>query len=497
MVKKAEGAWIQAVEPRQPGQTQRAQVYQAMLEAILGGQLAAGTRLPSSRQLAAEWRVARGAVDEAYAQLQDEGLLIRRVGDGTYVNHPLPQRGARPAAQQREPTDAAQRVLQVFSPYLAQGRRLETLHRQIDPPVLHPREWPVHDFPLDKWRQCVRHAWSDEARHLMGYGPAAGLPPLREALARHVSLTRSLSCRPEQIIVINGALQGVELVARTLLSPGDTAWVEDPGHPSLPLLLEMLHLKAVGVPLDEQGLVVARGRAAAPEASFVYTHPLTQYPLGQRTTAARQEELLRWADDSGAWILEGLFNDEIVHRGPAPPALASRDRNGRVVVMGTLEGMLFPALRIGYLVVPERLVDVFVAARGLMGDHTATAMQLTLARFMDEGHLSTHLRTLARRCGERRAALHEAVMAHLPEDCRLSPTDTGIHACIHLPPRWNDGEVVVAMRQRRVGAEALSSRCWQAQGLNGVIVSYGCAEPAAIRAAVKQIGEVLGELPPR
>jgi GntR family transcriptional regulator/MocR family aminotransferase len=325
----------------------------------------------------------------------------------------------------------------------------------------------------------------------MGYGPAAGLPQLREALARHVALTRSLHCRPEQIIVINGALQGVELVARVLLSPGDTAWVEDPGHPSLPLLLEMLHLKAVGVPLDAHGLDVAHGRATAPDASFVYTHPLTQYPLGLRTSTQRQTELLNWADESGAWILEGLFNDEIVHRSPAPPALANRDRNGRVVVMGTLEGMLFPALRIAYLVVPERLVDVFVAARGLMGDHNNTAMQLALARFMDDGHLNTHLRTLTRRCGERRVALHEAVMARLPEDCRLSPTDTGIHACIHLGERWNDGEVVVALRQRKVGAEALSSRCWQTRGLNGLIVSYGAAEPAAIHDAVRQIGEVL------
>jgi GntR family transcriptional regulator / MocR family aminotransferase len=328
----------------------------------------------------------------------------------------------------------------------------------------------------------------------MGYGPAAGLPELRQALARHVALTRSLPCKPEQVVVINSALQGVETAVRVLLKPGDATWVEDPGHPSLPLLLQMLHLKPVGVPLDEQGLVVAEGRARAPAAGFVYLHTLTQYPLGVRTSVARQHELLQWAEASGAWIMEGMFNDEIVHRAPAPPAMASRDAAGRVVLMGTLEGVMFPSLRIAYLVVPERVIDVFVAARGLMGDHNALAAQIALARFIDDGHLNTHLRLLAQRCGERRLALHQAVTENLPEDVRLSPTETGIHACIHLPPRWNDSEVVVALRARRIGAEALSSRCWQTTGLNGLIVSYGAATPAQIRGAVAQIGEVLHEL---
>lgn len=493
MIKRVEGVLIQSVDVKGRGGPRRVQVYQAIMDAMLDGRLPAGARLPSARQLAQDWRVARGVVDEAFAQLQDEGWLVRRVGDGTYVNLRLPASAKPQPVLPRGPNAAAQRVLNLFAPYLRQSRRLETLRRQIDPPVLHPRAWPAQDFPIDKWRQCTRAAWGDEGRAYMGYGPAGGLLQLREAIARHVALTRSMPCNAEQVVVINSALQGVETVARVLLAPGDTVWLEDPGHPSLPLLMEMLHMRAVGVPLDEQGFSVAQARALAPQANLVYLHPLTQYPLGVRTTAARQAELLQWAEASNAWLMEGMFNDEIIYRPPAPPALASRDPNGRVVLMGTLEGVMFPALRVAYLVVPDRLVDVFVAARGLMGDHTATAQQLALARFMDEGHFSTHLRTLATRCGERRAALAEAVHELLPPTVRLGPMDSGIHACIHLPPAFNDGEVVVALRARRVGAEALSSRCWQTSGLNGLIVSYGAAEREHIRAAVQHIAEVLAE----
>jgi GntR family transcriptional regulator/MocR family aminotransferase len=180
-----------------------------------------------------------------------------------------------------------------------------------------------------------------------------------------------------------------------------------------------------------------------------------------------------------------------VHRGPTPPALHARDRADRVLLMGTLEGVLFPALRIAYLVVPPRLVDVFVAARGLLGDHTQTTGQLALAGFIDGGHLTAHLRRLQERVGARRDALRQAVRRWLPAAAILSRTDSGLHACLHLPPEWPDHEVVQALRRRGVGGEALSSRCWQATGLNGLIVGYGADEPERIDAAVRVIGEVL------
>ncbi|MFO1329502.1 MAG: PLP-dependent aminotransferase family protein [Rubrivivax sp.] len=499
-MKSAAGAPFQAFElDASGGGAHAVQLYHAMLSAILDGRLAPGTRLPSSRQLAHELRLARGAVDDALARLQDEGLLLRRVGDGSYVASPLPRRaldGAPAAAPApREPNAAARQVLHHMAPLMEQTRRFELSRQLFHPPVLHPRAWPMDDFPLAVWRRATTAALAEDLRDHLGYGPVAGIAALRQAIARHLALTRAVRCSPDQVIVISGPMQGVETVARVLLSPGDRVWIEDPGHPSLPLLLQLLHLRAVGVPLDAQGLEVAQGRVLAPDASLVYLHPLAQYPLGIRTSATRGAELLQWAEDSGAWILEGCFNDEITHVQPVPPALLARDRHGRVILMGTFEGVMFPSLRIAYLVVPERLVDVFKAARGLLGDHSHVATQLALARFIDEGHFARHLRRLRRLCGERRQALVDAVARHLGGLGRLGPTDAGLHATLHLPAHLVDHEVVQRLHRRGIGAESVSTRCWQVQGLNGLILSYGASAPAAIDAAVCTLGQVLREPP--
>ena len=501
-MKSADGALFQAFTLGDASSAPRGvQLYQALFEAIADGRLAPGGRLPSARQMATELRLSRGAVDEALARLQDEGLLLRRVGDGSYVASPLPARVLTPTATAAppEPNAAARQALQHMAPLMKQSRRFEFAREFFSPPVLHPRAWPVQDFPLATWRRAMNDALGEELRDHLGYGPSTGVPALRQAIARHLGLTRAVRCAPEQVIVITGPLQGVETVVRVLLTPGDRVWVQDPGHPSLPLLLQLMHVDPVGVPLDAQGLDVARGRALAPRASLVYLHPLAQYPTGIRTTAARGAELLQWAEDSGAWILEGCYNDEVVHIHPVPPALQGRDRHGRVILMGTLEGVMFPSLRIAYLVVPERLVDVFEAARGLLGDHNPVATQLALAAFIDQGHFARHLRRLRRLCTERRQALVDAVRRHLPADVRLGPTDAGLHALLHLPPPHVDRELVGRLHRRGVGVEDVSSRCWQVDGWNGLIVSYGASPPEAIDAAVRTLGQVLREpsRPPR
>jgi GntR family transcriptional regulator/MocR family aminotransferase len=470
----------------------RVRVYCTVIDAIRSGALPPGTRLPSARQLAAEWGYARGAIEEAFSQLQIEGFIERRVGDGSYVAAQAAAVSTRPPARQRPLSRSAQQVLDRFSVYLGKPRQLELPHVMLAEQPLFPRAPMVHEFPLEVWRRLISRAHGEAWRDHLTYGPAAGLPRLREAIARHLALARATPVQAQQVLVVNSPMQALELIARVLLEPGDKVWLEDPGHTSLISLFEVLRCQVVGVPLDAQGLDVAAGRALAPDAALAYFHPVTQYPLGVRTSTARLRELLRWADDSGAWIVEGNFNDEIVYDRELPAALWSMDESDRVLMMGTLEGIMYPSLRVAYLVVPQRLVDVFVAVRGLLGDSTNMQLQLALAWFIDEGHLATHLRNLRHVGRERRDALRASIERHLPAGCTAGVLDGGLHGCIHLPPQVSDRDVVRRMRAQGVLAVALSSGCITPRPPphgNGLAIGYGAFDAFTIDRAVAVIGQ--------
>ncbi len=494
MVKQASGVVMAAPNAaRNERVARRVRVYCALLDGIRAGSLRPGTRLPSSRQLATEWGFARGAVDEAFAQLQQEGLIERRVGDGSYVADAaagiVPPPAAVPVV--RPLSRSAKQVLERFSVYLGKPKQSELPHVVLAEQALYPRTPMTAAFPLETWRRLITRAHSEAYRDHLTYGPAAGLPRLREAIARHLSLTRGMRVSAQQVMVVNSPVHGIELISRVLLEPGDTVWLEDPGHASMAALFQVLRAQVVGVPFDAEGLDVAAGRALAPQAAAVYFHPLTQYPLGVRTSTQRCAELLQWAEQSGAWIIEGNFNDELGHGGRVPATLQSMDVSDRVLMMGTLEGILYPALRVAYLVVPERLIDVFVAMRGLLGDHTNTALQLALTWFIDEGHLNTHLRNLREVVRARRDALRESAAKHLPPWARLGPLEAGTQACIHLPAELSDREVTRQLRLAGVIGVALSSSCIDPRHGNGLVIGYGAFEPAAIELAVAKIGEVL------
>ena len=216
-----------------------------------------------------------------------------------------------------------------------------------------------------------------------------------------------------------------------------------------------------------------------------------QHPTGVRTDGARAAELLHWASERGAWIIEGNYNTEVVHQGPPPPALHTQDGGERVLLVGTFEGILFPSLRIAYLVVPEHLTNVFTAMRGLFGEHSAVAQQLALAAFIDEGHMSAHLRKLHHLCGQRREALLRAVEQHLPLWASVGPTGEGMHAGLHFPSTVSDVDVFRLIRRRGVGAVPISSICLARGTVNGLGIGYGGADPETIDSSVRIIGEAL------
>ncbi len=470
--------------------SRRTEVYRQLLDAIRSGELAAGARLPSARRLAVAWQVARGAVDEAFAQLQAEGLVERRVGKGSFVAL-RPQAGTTTAGTLTPPpVDATTGAL------LDRLRAWSAESRMFATPMpgalrLRPGMPDLQGFPIAVWRRELARVLGEPHRAGLSYGVPAGMAELREAVARHLSLTRSIRCRPEQVLIVGSPRQGIELIARVLLAPGECVCVEDPGPLSMTRRFSLAHLKVVGVAPDEQGFDVGQARRDAADAAAVVLQPLHQWPTGARTSAARRAELLQWADERGIWLVELDSLGEIVHDGAAPSALFSSDRSARVIFIGSFGALTFPALRIAYLVLPEALTDVFVALRGLMGEHNGVALQMALAGFIDGGHLATHVRAMRRLYRARRDALVQAVHEQLPAGSRLGPVSGGTHACLHLADHWNDRQLAERLNRQGIAVQPLSAHAWQARGLNGLLLGYGADDEAGIAQAIGDIGAAL------
>lgn len=468
-MKAAAGAFIQAVHEGGDRLPQWARVYRAVRRAIDEGGLAAGARLPSARQLARDWKVSRGAVDEAFAQLQADGLVERRVGDGTYVCQTL---GAQPQAPQRAPRASTQPVLSQlraiqFPPSRREGSR--DLQR---PLPLHPRAMPLDLFPIDAWRRLVAQAHNDGQYALLGGGPPGGLPALREAIARHLALARGVACSPEQVLVISGPREGLSAIAGQLLQAQDLVATEDPSHPSLPQLFGILGARVKGVAVDAEGLDVAALRRDAEEARALYLHPLSQYPLGERTTDRRAAELLAWAERRQAWIIEGHYNDEWVPRAQQPPTLFSRDTAGRVLLLGTFEGVMFPSLRVAYLVLPKDLAAGFIATHAQRGERVPLGAQWAVAQFIDSGGMNDHLLRVRADLALRREQIRTLLRQVLPTAVRVGPMSTGAQFCLHLPPELSDIRVVERLREHRILVEAVSPMAWSPHAVNAIALGY-------------------------
>ena len=470
----------------------RSAVYRHVLAAIRDARLAPAARLPSARRLARAWGVARGAVDDALQQLQQEGLIERRVGRGSFVARRLPPgTGEAPAAPTGPLNPATQRALKTIAPLLRLPVGDAASAASAVPLRLRPRATEIAQFPLSTWRACMAHALADGERASLHYGPPGGVPPLREAAARYLALTRSIVCRPEQVIIINNPLQGIDLIARALLEPGDRVCVEDPGYVSIPRCLSLAHMAVSGIAIDEQGFDVAAAQRQASDAAAVYLHPLGHFPTGVRTSATRRAALLDWADRCGAWIIEGDQLGEIVHDKAAPPPLHCTDRSERVVYVGSFNGVMFPGLRLAYMVVPLPLVEIFTAMRGMMGDHSAVLPQLALARFIDEGHLSAHLRVLRALYGGRRSALVAAAERYLPPGLALGPMGAGVHAGLALPQGVSDVVLAARLETLGLGAEPMSAYGWRPPARQGLVLGYGVDDAAGIGAAMLTLGQAL------
>jgi GntR family transcriptional regulator/MocR family aminotransferase len=460
------------------------QIYEWLRHAILDGLLRPGQRVPSTRGLALDLEVSRLPVLTAYDQLLHEGYLVGRTGSGTFVSAVVPDDLLRstPAA----PVPAARRTPRA-------------LPRTRDEGGLGPfrMSLPALDaFPHTVWSRLVsRHAHALKAAD-MAYGDPAGLVSLRVAIAEHLRTARAVRCEAEQVLIVSGSQAALRVAAAVLLGPGHRVAMEDPGYPGARAALVAGGAELVQVPVDAEGLDVASLRKRGTHIRAAYVTPSHQYPLGASMSAARRFALLDWAHRRQGWILEDDYDSEYRYVSRPLGALQGMDAHERVVYIGTFSKVLFPAVRMGYLVVPPLLWDRFVDAREAFDLFSPTLYQAALAEFLREGHFARHLRRMRGIYRERRDALLTGLARHCGDRLTVVNAEAGLHIAALLNVDLSDEEVVRRMGARGLTATALSACYAGPARRSGLLLGFGGSTPRRLLEATRVLGEVLHQAKP-
>jgi GntR family transcriptional regulator/MocR family aminotransferase len=464
------------------------QIVELLRSDVLEGTLSPGQRLAATRVLAEDLGVSRNTVCEAYDQLTAEGYLVSRTGSGTFVAEDLPDDLLRPDG----PTAARDRRR---SPPLSRrgSRLLERSAPLVRTGVPFEMGRPALDlFPWTTWSRLLARRARNLPRELLDYQDPAGYRPLRELLAHHLLTKRGVECSPDQILVVRGSQQGLDLAARVLLDRGDPVWIEDPGYPAARAAFAAGGALEVPVPVDDQGLDVERGLDLAPDARLAYVTPSHQYPLGVTLSLARRLELLRWARETDAWIIEDDYDSAYRFAGRPLASLTGLDGARNVVYVGTFSKVLFPALRLGYLVLPRERVDAFVAARTASDRCPGILEQAVLAEFIAEGHFHRHVVRMRTVYARRQEALGRALATRLGRHLELRPSPAGLHDLAWLRRRAEDDERI-AQRALAAGVQvaALSGFCRQVRLRPGLLFGYAGFPSEMLTAAVERLATVV------
>jgi GntR family transcriptional regulator / MocR family aminotransferase len=466
------------------------QLYEGFREAILAGRLDAGQRLPSTRSLASELQISRLPVLTAFEQLLAEGYFESRAGSGTFVAHSLADPQTVSGVKTTGRTAPARPGLRTVAanPGLPLARH-EPWLQGLGP--FRVSQIAVDHFPLQVWSGLVaRHGRNPRASQML-YGDPMGDLRFRETLAAYLRTSRGVRCEAGQILVTSGSQHALVIAARVLLDPGNEVWIEEPGYPGARNALAIAGARMVSVPVDEEGLDVAAGVARSPQARAAYVTPSHQYPLGATLTASRRLQLLDWAQKSGAWILEDDYDSEYRYESQPIAALQGLDRDSRVIYIGTFSKVLFPALRVGYLVVPTDLVERFVAMREAIDDFPPALYQAVLTDFLAEGHFARHLRRMRLLYRERRSALVEALRNEPGTTLQVLGERAGMHLTAILEQGADDRQIAERAARQGLWAMPLSACYLGTPSRAGLVLGYGGTGIPEILDGVRRLGTLL------
>lgn len=470
---------------REEGAPLHRQLHMQLREAILRGHLAPGMRLPSTRSIATDLQVSRNTVVAAFEQLRSEGFIYGFEGSGTFVSRDLPMTAPtslpHPATEERTLSRAAAAFRSIRAP------------APPDPMAPLTPDMPALDqFPFGQWRTLAHRRLRDMPQRLAGYGDPAGEFRLRQQIATHLGVTRAMACSPDQVIVTTGAAQAFDLVVRLLVDPGDVCWIEEPSHGSPQRILAAVGAEVIGVPVDGDGMNVDAARGSGPPARLAYVTPSSQVPLGGQLSLSRRLSLVNWAAETGAWIVEDDYDNELRYEGRPIPALFGLDEAGRTIHVGTFSRITYPGLRIGYAVLPPGLVDLVAAARSALDGFAAPLAQEVLADFIAEGHFHAHVRRMCLVYGERRETLLAALEKHLAGRVVAEPGPAaGLGLVARLLDRIDDREAAALARRRGLGVRPLCAHYLRNAPHDRILLGFAATPVERIDTAIGDLAAVL------
>jgi GntR family transcriptional regulator / MocR family aminotransferase len=459
------------------------QLYLALRDALRQGKVAAGERLPSSRDLAHDLQLSRNTVMTALQQLEAEGYVYTQTGSGTYVSDNIPMSMARPSVPWV--TSAANSTLSKRAQSLRDLGDSQTL--EVQPFTQGPPDFG--SFPLPLWQKLQNKHWRMTYPDMLDYNPSGGFAPLRRAIADHLRLSRGLQLDSQQVIVTSGTQQSLSLCAQVLADVGDPVWVEDPLYWGAAKALLASGVELLPIAVDDQGMNLAATQGQA-VPRLIYLTPSHQHPTGAVMTLARRHQILQQAHAQGSWIVEDDYDSEFRFSGPPLSSLQGLDPEGRVLYMGTFSKALYPGIKLAYLVVPKVLVEPFLQLHYDLNRPGQVPMQAAMAEFIALGHFATALRRARQHYSLRRSSLLAALQPCLAQGATISGAEQGLHLCLNLPSHMDDQALAAQAHKAGLTVRALSSYCLKRRDLRGLVIGYGYAPLSSI----ERDGPVLAQL---
>src|ERR1700730_6804093 len=462
--------------------------YEELRSAILEGRIAPGARLPATRDLAREYKLSRATVVSAFEQLKSEGYVEGKIGAGTYVSQVLPEDLLQVARTGAEGIAGPRRV--AWSSY---ARRLK-LFRSGEPRItraFRATQAALDAFPAALWVEVTSRRLRRASAQLLAGGEALGYRPLRQAVAEYLNASRGVKCSTDQVLIISGVQEALERAAHLLLDPGDPVWVEEPGYPGAAIVFDAVGAKVCPVQVDAEGLDLDLGQQRWKQAKLVYITPAHQFPLGVTMSLRRRLALLEWARRAHTLIFEDDYDSEYRYSGRPIPALQGLDRSGAVIFAGTFNEVLFPALRLAYLVAPPAMVDRFAAAQSVSMRHAPLLDQAVLCDFITEGHFARHIRRMRELYAQRPSVLLQSSRSRLCGLLEIPSVEAGLQTVGWLAPGIRADHAAEEAAQQEVEVIPLSRYSSRRSGRQGLILGFAAVGTQELRRGVEHLAQAL------